>query len=53
MGIVGGAVVPLLFGEIADRMTLQTALAVPLLCFVYVGWFALRFGDRPASTAGG
>ncbi len=53
MGIVGGAVVPLLFGEIADRITLQAALAVPVICFVYVGWFALRFGDRPASAAGG
>lgn len=48
MGIVGGALVPLLAGAVADATTLATALAVPTLCYLYVAWFGW-FARRPAA----
>lgn len=42
MSIVGGAVLPPLFGWIADRTgNIQLAYIVPLLCFVVIAWFGL------------
>ncbi len=41
MAIVGGAVLPLLMGQISDLSNIQTAYFVPLLCFLvvfYFGW---------------
>ncbi len=41
MSIVGGAVVPLLFGYISDATgNLQYGYAAPLLCFLVIAWFA-------------
>ncbi|MBV8799375.1 MAG: sugar MFS transporter [Alphaproteobacteria bacterium] len=36
MAIVGGAIVPLITGAVADRMGLSTALLVPALCYVWI-----------------
>lgn len=42
MSIVGGAVLPPLFGWIADSTgNIQLAYIVPLLCFVVIAWFGL------------
>jgi FHS family L-fucose permease-like MFS transporter len=41
MGIVGGALIPLLFGLVADASNLATALIVPICCYVAIavyGW---------------
>ena len=41
MGIVGGALIPLLFGLVADASNLATALIVPVCCYVVIavyGW---------------
>lgn len=43
-GIVGGGIVPLLYGEVADRASLETALIVPAACFLLIAVFALRYG---------
>jgi FHS family L-fucose permease-like MFS transporter len=41
MSIVGGAVLPLLFGAISDAThNLQYGYAAPLLCFLVIAWFA-------------
>jgi MFS transporter, FHS family, L-fucose permease len=43
MGIVGGALIPLLFGMVADTSTLATALVVPVICYLLIavyGWFS-------------
>jgi len=41
MAIVGGAVLPLLFGFISDAtQNLQYGYAAPLLCFLVIAWFA-------------
>ena len=45
VAIVGGAVVPLLFGAAADVVGLKLALVVPALCYVGIlgfGWYARR-----------
>jgi FHS family L-fucose permease-like MFS transporter len=41
MSIVGGALLPLLFGAVSDAThNVQFGYAVPLLCFVVIAWFA-------------
>ncbi|WP_229262546.1 L-fucose:H+ symporter permease [Duganella radicis] len=51
MSIVGGAVLPLLFGAISDAtQNLQFGYAAPLLCFLVIAWFALREARPAAST---
>jgi len=43
MGIVGGALVPLLTGVIADAASLGSALWVPVVCYLLIvgfGWYA-------------
>lgn len=37
--IVGGAVIPPLYGAVADSMGLQMALLVPALCYIYIMWY--------------
>jgi FHS family L-fucose permease-like MFS transporter len=48
MAIVGGAVVPLLQGALADRIGIQPAYVLPLLCYGYIAWYGLR-GSRMAA----
>lgn len=45
MAIVGGAVVPLLQGLLADRIGVQHAFVLPLACYAYIAWYGLR-GSR-------
>lgn len=48
MSIIGGAVCPAIMGLISDASNIQHAFVVPLVCYVYVLYFAVR-GYRPAS----
>jgi MFS transporter, FHS family, L-fucose permease len=50
MSIVGGAVLPALMGLISDRTTIQMAFLVPVVCYVYVLYFAV-LGHRPAHSS--
>ncbi|TAK37878.1 MAG: sugar MFS transporter [Lysobacteraceae bacterium] len=45
MAIVGGAVVPLATGWLADTQGLQQSLALPLVCYGYIVFYGLR-GSR-------
>ncbi|MGH8114584.1 MAG: sugar MFS transporter, partial [Rhodanobacteraceae bacterium] len=47
MAIVGGAVIPLLQGALADRIGVQHAFVLPLLCYVYIVFYGLK-GSRAA-----
>jgi MFS transporter, FHS family, L-fucose permease len=38
---VGGAVVPLLFGLVADASTLRWAFVLPVLCYAYILWYGI------------
>jgi FHS family L-fucose permease-like MFS transporter len=49
--IVGGALVPLLFGFIADHSGLRIALLLPVVCYLYVMWYGLRGSRRAATVA--
>jgi FHS family L-fucose permease-like MFS transporter len=42
MSIVGGALLPAVMGWISDLSSIQTAFAVPVLCYAYVLYFAMR-----------
>jgi FHS family L-fucose permease-like MFS transporter len=48
MAVVGGAVIPVLFGVMADRFSLQAALVLPAICYGYVVFYGLR-GSRHAA----
>lgn len=46
MSIIGGALIPAVMGKISDASNIQKAFVVPLLCYLYVIYFAVR-GYRP------
>ncbi len=46
MGIVGGALVPILMGLAADRFGLQYAMIVPAVCYLYIIYYAF-YGSLP------
>ncbi|HEY0180175.1 MAG TPA: sugar MFS transporter [Dokdonella sp.] len=50
MAIVGGAVVPLLQGLLADHVGVQRAFVLPLACYAYIVWYAWR-GSRVDTVA--
>ncbi len=41
LAIVGGAILPLLQGVLADNMGVQTAYFLPLLCYVFIAYYGL------------
>ena len=40
--IVGGAILPLVQGVLADATTVQFSFIAPACCYVYIAWYALR-----------
>ncbi|MBV9331699.1 MAG: sugar MFS transporter [Alphaproteobacteria bacterium] len=46
MAIVGGALVPLLAGRIADLSSLRMALAVPVVCYLAIALYGARVAKR-------
>ena len=42
MAIVGGAILPLIQGVIADHIGLQHAFVVPVVCYLYILFYGLR-----------
>ena len=40
--IVGGSVVPLVMGAITDSVSIKASLLVPVICFGYITFFALK-----------
>ena len=47
MAIVGGAIIPVLQGALADHVGIHHAFILPVVCYLYVFYYALR-GARPA-----
>ncbi|HEX7342511.1 MAG TPA: sugar MFS transporter [Rhodanobacteraceae bacterium] len=47
MAIVGGAVIPLAQGEIADHIGIHHAFVLPLICYAYIVFYGLK-GSRVA-----
>jgi FHS family L-fucose permease-like MFS transporter len=50
MSIVGGAIVPLVIGAIADLAGLQGAFAPLLLCYLYILYYGARGSRRPVAA---
>jgi FHS family L-fucose permease-like MFS transporter len=50
MAIVGGAIIPELQGALADHVGIQRAFILPVLCYLYILYYALR-GSRPVAGA--
>ncbi|MBV8050841.1 MAG: sugar MFS transporter [Acidobacteriaceae bacterium] len=48
MAIVGGAILPVIEGTIADHIGLQHAFFVPVICYVYILFYGLT-GSKPNS----
>ena len=45
-GIVGGALIPVVQGMTADSIGIQLSFVVPMMCYIYIGWYALRGADQ-------
>ena len=42
MGIAGGALLPLLFGKLAEIATMQNAYAIGFFCYFFILWYAVK-----------
>lgn len=42
MAIVGGAIMPVVVGMMADQAGLKAAMVLPALCYAYIAWFAKK-----------
>jgi FHS family L-fucose permease-like MFS transporter len=52
MAIVGGAILPVIQGAIADHLGLHHAFILPLICYMYILYYAL-IGSKPNSQQRG
>ena len=50
LAIVGGAIIPLLQGMLADNIGVQLALILPIGCYLYITYFALFGAKKTTST---
>ncbi len=50
MAIVGGAILPVIQGYIADSVGVHHAFILPVLCYLYIVYYAFR-GSKPVVTA--
>jgi MFS transporter, FHS family, L-fucose permease len=48
MAIVGGAILPVVQGVIADRIGIHHAFVLPVICYLYILYYGLR-GSKPNS----
>ena len=53
--IVGGAVLPIIQGFVADMTSIQLSFSVPVFCYGYIGWYALwgQHERSPDATGAG
>jgi len=51
MAIVGGAIIPLAQGALADHVGIQTAFVLPLVCYAYIAWYGFSGSRVDASLA--
>jgi FHS family L-fucose permease-like MFS transporter len=50
MAIVGGAIIPVLQGVLADHVGIHHAFILPAICYVYIVYYALR-GSQPSEVS--
>jgi FHS family L-fucose permease-like MFS transporter len=49
LAIVGGAIVPVLQGVLADSIGVQLAFALPIICYAYIAYYGL-VGSKPETV---
>jgi FHS family L-fucose permease-like MFS transporter len=47
--VVGGAVIPYLLGALADKVGIQHAFVIPVICYLYIGYYGM-WGSKPSRT---
>lgn len=47
--VVGGAVIPYLIGVLADKVGIQHAFIIPMVCYLYIAYFGI-WGSKPTRT---
>ena len=50
LAIVGGAILPVLQGVLADSSSIQFAFILPLFCYVYIVFYGVK-GSKPANIS--
>jgi len=51
LAIVGGAILPLIQGLLADSIGLQNSFFLPIICYVFIAYYGLS-GSKPVSAKG-
>lgn len=51
MGIVGGALIPVVQGAIADKIGIHHAFILPVLCYIYIAYYGFK-GSKVTTVAG-
>ena len=51
LAIVGGALIPLLQGVLADTLGLTLSFLLPAICYLYIGFYGLK-GAKPDLQTG-
>jgi FHS family L-fucose permease-like MFS transporter len=47
--VVGGAIVPLAIGALADKVGIQHSFVIPIICYLYIAYYGL-VGHKPSRT---
>jgi len=47
--VVGGAVIPLAIGALADKVGIQHSFVIPIVCYLYIAYYGL-VGSKPSRT---
>jgi MFS transporter, FHS family, L-fucose permease len=47
--VVGGAVIPLAIGALADKVGIQHSFVIPMICYLYIAYYGL-VGSKPTRT---
>jgi MFS transporter, FHS family, L-fucose permease len=47
--VVGGAVVPLAIGALADKVGIQHSFVIPVICYLYIAYYGI-WGSKPTRT---
>ena len=50
MAIVGGAIIPVIQGAIADKIGIHHCFILPLVCYMFIVYYGFR-GSRPTGTS--
>ena len=48
--IIGGALIPLAQGLVADNVNLQFSFLVPLVCYIYIAYYGLKGWEPKGSS---